>query len=423
MLILCIFKIKLSENIMDKLINMIILILFIALLNTSFASDPVIKSLQFYSNKNVTKLPVLRMNSNDKLTITFDVEAESEPSFNIKFMFCDANWKPYDNLLLQGIGENTHYGVYAERLPITTEGAEYFVKERYPNRDIKFNNSGKWMFFVTDPFDEDIVYEWGKFYVVEKLINLKSSIQNWRREGGISSNNAVDRVLNLKTKFTLPDSIETFRVEHIEIVKNLEMNNPIILKKDAFAKNRGYEWDGANNYEFVIRDLEPGNEYRQVNLKDRNKYEYPKTRAHFDGIEYSKFYKLGKKDFNGGFRLMDKKNEYADYLVAKFEFRPHENIYDDIFIVGSFTNWEVLPWFKLNEKDDLYSISLELKRGIYDYQYVRGNIEDEEVENINWRIFEGNYWDTENVYSIFLYYKSPEKGEYDKIIGYKQIVR
>ncbi len=408
---------------MDKLINMIILILFIALLNTSFASDPIIKSLQFYSNKNVTKLPVLRMNSNDKLTISFDVEADSEPSFNIKFKFCNANWEPYDNLLLEGIDENTHYGVYAERLPITTEGAEYFVKERYPNRDIKFNNSGKWMFFVTDPFDEDIIYEWGKFYVVEKLINLKTSIQNWRREGGISSNNANDRVLNLKTKFTLPDSIETFRVEHIEIVKNLEMNNPIILKKDAFAKNRGYEWDGANNYEFVIRDLEPGNEYRQVNLKDRNKYEYPKTRAHFDGIEYSKFYKLGKKDFNGGFRLMDKRNEYSDYLITTFEFRPHENIYDDIFIVGSFTNWEVLPWFKLNEKDDLYSISLELKRGIYDYQYVSGNIDEEKVQNIDWRIFEGNFWDTENVYSIFLYYKSPEKGEYDKIIGYKQIVR
>jgi len=408
---------------MDKSIKMIILIIIFTMLNSSFASEPVIKSLQIFVNKNITDLPVLRINSNDKLSITFDVEAEHEPSFNIHFKFCDANWEPYDNLLLETIGENVYYNLNLERLPITTQGAEYHMNEQFPNRDVKFNNSGKWMFFVTDKFDEDIIYDWGKFYVVENLINLKTDIQTWRLEGSISSNNANDRVLNLKTKFTLPDSLDPFRIDHIEIVKNLEMSYPIILNKDAFAKNRSYEWDGSNNFEFIIRDIEPGNEYRQVNLRDRNKYEYPLTRAHFDGIEYSRFYKLGTKDFNGGFKLLNKRNEYADYLIATFEFKPHEDIYDDIFIVGSFTNWEVLPWFKLNENDDIYSISLELKRGIYDYQYVSGEIFDEEVENLDWRIFEGNFWDTENVYSIFLYYKSPKNGEYDKIIGFKKMVR
>lgn len=400
-----------------------ILTLFLLLATTCFANDPIIKSLQYYSNQNVTKLPVLRINSTDALTINFDVEAEEEPSFNIKFKFCNANWEPYDNLLLEGIGENTHYNPYVERLPITTQGAEYFVRETYPNRDVKFLNSGKWMFFIVDSFDEDIIYNWGQFYVVEQMINLKADFQKWRREGGISDNNAVDRVINLKTRFTLFDSLSTFRVQHVEIVKNLEVNYPIIIDKNAFAKNRGYEWDGANNYEFVIRDLEPGNEYRQINIRNRNKYQYPKTRAHFDGIEYSRFYQLGDRDFNGGFKLLNRNNEYSDYLVTSFEFKPHKKIYEDIFIVGSFNNWEVLPWYKLDNKNDLYKISLELKRGIYDYQFVTGSINGDEVEEIDWRIFEGNYWDTENVYSIFLYYKSPEKGEYDKIIGFKQIVR
>jgi hypothetical protein len=109
--------------------------------------------------------------------------------------------------------------------------------------------------------------------------------------------------------------------------------------------------------------------------------------------------------------------------MVNFEFRPHEDIYDDIFIVGSFTNWEVLPWFKMEENEGLYTIGVELKRGIYDYQYVTGLTNYDLVEDIDWRIFEGNYWDTENVYSIFLYYQSPEKGEYDKILGFKQFVR
>lgn len=400
-----------------------LLLLLLIWLNLTQATEPVLKSLQYYVNKNTKMLPVLKMNSGDKLTITFDIEAPNEPSFNIKFKFCDAQWEPYDNLLLEGIGENVLYNINVERLPITTEGADYFVSEKFPNRNVKFNNSGKWMFFITDSFDEDIIYDWGKFYVVENSVNLNLDIQDWRREGMISSNNANDRVLNFKTKFAISDSLEPFRIDHVEIIKNWEIDYPKILEKDSFSRNRIYEWDGSNNFEFGLLDLEPGNEYRQVNLNDWNKYEFPITRANFEGIEYSRFYKLGSKDLNGAFNLMNRKNEYSDYLIATFEFRPPEKIYEDVFVVGAFTNWDVMPWFKMEEEKELYSISLELKRGIYDYQYVTGTIENEKVTNIDWRTFEGNFWETENVYSVFLYYKSPNKGEYDKIIGYKQIVR
>ncbi len=397
---------------------------FILLLSVQlFASEPIIKSLHVYTNKSKINLPVLNIHSSDKLIIEFDIEEEHEPNLSIFFKFCDADWKPYDNLLLEGISDIVQYNVQVNRLPITTEGAEYHVKQSFPNRNVKFNNSGKWMFFITDNFDEDIVYEWGKFYVVDNMIKLKTSIQNWRKEGSISSNNAADRVLNFKTRFSLPDSLEGYRVEHIEIIKNLEISYPIIITKDSFQKNKGFEWDGTKNFEFVARDIEPGNEYRQVDIRDKDKYEYPFTRAHFDGIEYSRFYKLGRKDFNGGFKLMSSRNQYADYLVTTFEFKPHKKIYDDIFIVGAFTNWEVLPWFKLKEKDELYTISIELKRGIYDYQYVTGSENNEKVSDINWEIFEGNFWETRNLYSVFLYYKDPANGEFDKIIGYRQFVR
>jgi hypothetical protein len=227
----------------------------------------------------------------------------------------------------------------------------------------------------------------------------------------------------MRISFSIPDYLSPFRVNHIEIVKNLEIEYPNILDKDTFDKNRGYEWNGSNEFDFIIRDLEPGNEYRQIDIRDRDKYQYPSTRAYFDGIEYSRFYSFGSKDFNGAFKLLEKKNEYSDYLIVKFEFRPPNETFDDIFIVGSFTGWEVLPWFKMEEYEGLYEISLELKRGRYDYQYVTGEIDGDIVENIDWRIFEGNFWETENVYSVFLYYDAPEKGEYEKIIGFKQFTR
>jgi len=402
---------------------MIAIIFLFAFFSLNLAQEPIIKSLQVYPNNNITGLPVVRFGTNDKLNIEFDVEAEEEPSFSIVFKFCDDNWTQYTDIGLIGIGDNTLYNVDVERLPMTTEGAEYHVKESFPKGDVEFLRSGNWKFFITDPQDTSIVYDWGEFYVVENLFELKTNIQDWRREGRISSNSELDRVLNLKVGFQIPDSLSPFKVKYVKIIKNLETSNSIILPKESFSTTKGYEWDGANSFTFITRDLEPGNEYRQTNLLDHHRFQYPVTRAQFDGIEYSRFYEFGKRDFNGGFKLMNKNNQYADYLTVKFEFRPPEKMYDDIFIVGSFTNWEVLPWFKLNDKDELYSINLELKRGIYDYQYVTGRIKDDNVTDIDWRIFEGNFWETNNVYSIFVYYKEPDFGGYDKIIGYKRLVR
>jgi len=394
-----------------------------AIFTLSNAEEPIIKSLQVYANKSITDLPVLRLGTNDKLHIEFDIDSEHEPALSIVFQFCDDKWKPYDNVLLDNMGENTLYSVNIDFLPLTSDGANFFVKETFPKEDITFPYSGKWIFFITDNQDNSIVYEWGKFYVVEELVPLATEMIEWRREGSISSNSALDRVYNLKVDFTIPDSLDPFRVKYIEIIKNNELPYPRIIKKESFNSNNGYEWDGANKFQFVIRDLEPGAEYRQVNLNDHHWHQLPVTRAQYDGIEYSRFYKMNHKDFNGGFKLLNKNNQYSDYLTTTFEFKPHEKIYDNIYIVGSFTNWEVLPWFKLENKKEIYSISIELKRGIYDYKYVTGTDYNEVVSNIDWNLFEGNFWETQNIYSIFLCYLSPELGEHDKIIGYKRIIR
>lgn len=403
--------------------TMIIFLLLFAIFSSILAQEPVIKSLQVYSNNNITGLQVLRLGTSDKLHIDFDIDSEHEPALSIIFQFCNNEWETYDNILLENLGENTLYSANVEFLPSTSEGANFFVKETFPKEDVNFPFSGKWIFLITDPHDESIVYEWGKFYVVEELVELETDIIEWRRERSISSNSANDRVYNLKIDFEIPDSLDPFRIKYVEIIKNNEVPYPLVISKDSFNSSRGYEWDGNKKFQFVIRDLEPGAEYRQVNLNDHHWHQLPVTRAQYDGIEYSRFYKMNHRDFNGGFKLMNKNNQYSDYLISTFEFKPHEKIDDNIYIVGSFTNWEVLPWFKLKNKDDIYSISLELKRGIYDYKYVTGRDDDEVVDYIDWNLFEGNFWETQNVYSIFLHYQTPERGDYDKIIGYKWIMK
>ncbi|MGE5496637.1 MAG: hypothetical protein ACM3Q2_01085, partial [Syntrophothermus sp.] len=68
-----------------------------------------------------------------------------------------------------------------------------------------------------------------------------------------------------------------------------------------------------------------------------------------------------------------------------------------------------------------YTLTIPLKRGIYDYQYVTAYGNGSEITNTDWYELEGNDWATTNVYNAFVYYSDPDKGGYDRIIGFIKI--
>jgi len=55
----------------------------------------------------------------------------------------------------------------------------------------------------------------------------------------------------------------------------------------------------------MIRDIKPGNEYRETDLRSTSKFQSGNVKAQFDGIEYPRFDKFGTRDLNGGEDLTD----------------------------------------------------------------------------------------------------------------------
>jgi hypothetical protein len=70
----------------------------------------------------------------------------------------------------------------------------------------------------------------------------------------------------------------------------------------------------------------------------------------------------------------------------------------------------------------VYNKTIEIKRGAYDYQYAAADVVSNNTKNENWIVLEGNFWETENLYHIFIYYHDPNYGGYDRIIGYRVIL-
>jgi|SRR5690554_197005 len=410
--------------ILKKLSLLFFLIFFIT---PVFSQDVLIKSLRAYTAGDETSLPVIiygKEREGNNITIEFDVQSEFVPNLNIVFRYCDKNWRPTDNLFLINHGKNVAHFIDFVTLPATVEDAKYRFKGNFPAgfEDIEFPFSGKWMFFITESNDTSKVYASGKFFVIYEEVSLNTTIKKEQLEDKVYFPADLAKIFNVTSTFNLPEKLFPAFVSHIEIVENKKLMYPVIVSRDFNTNRRQFYWDGSRKFTFTARDILPGNEYRQTDLRNINVFNAKNVKAQFDGIEYSRFFKFPPPDLNGGSILTNYKDEFATYLNVTFQIRPPDDVFGNIFLVGSFNDWQILPEFELENKAGLYSKTISLKRGIYDYQYVLADILNGQIKNENWVVLEGNNWETKNIYHIFLYYNDPEFGGYERIIGYSKIV-
>jgi hypothetical protein len=405
-------------------IKLFVLIYLLSQLNFISAQNFEIKSLRIYSSADQIEFPVIDYSEKSiaGITIEFDVQSKFIPNLNILFKFCDANWIPYENAFLINPMYNTENNLWFDRLPSTVRDARFHYKGSFPNNNVNFPFSGNWMFFIVDSQNRNKAYASGRFYVVNPEVKLTTQLLAEGSEGNIPEQNALRRTFSIRTNFSIPDTLFPANVSHVEIIQNRKFYYPIVIDRNTFTPDRFYEWNASDNFSFVARNIKPGNEYRQTDIRDAGTYSSSTVSSKFGEIETSNFYNKGKQDLNGSSYLVDFRNEDAVYLNVVFKIRPPENIKSPIFLAGSFNNWIVSPKYEMFDDNGMMNLSLQLKRGIYDYQYVTGEVAGDHIENINWEILEGNFWETRNEYFIFLYYKTIEKGGYDKIIGYKKIM-
>ena len=390
-----------------------------------FPQSVVIKSLKSFADNNETAFPLIVQNGDGpkRLTIEFDAQSDFEPYLSIVFRFCDKNWIPYNNIFLLNPGKNVAYNLSFSVLPQTVKDAHYHFMGSYPdNRGfVNFPFSGKWMFFITDSHDTTQVYGYGKFFVVNNDIAVYDTLKREQLEDKVYFPADLAKIFNVTTNFNLPDKFYPASVDRVEIVTNRVLDYPAIVDRNGNTNTRQYYWNGDRKFSFVARDILPGNGYRQVDLRNTNEFNAKDVNAHLDGLEYSRFFKQTHRDLYGASILTNYKDDYAAYLNVTFSIRPPNEMPGGVYLVGAFNNWQITPAYQMKNNYGVYSITVPLKRGIYDYQYVIANLSDDKIVTQDWVTLEGNNWNTSNIYHVFVYYKDPDYGGYDRIIGYQQI--
>ena len=209
------------------------------------------------------------------------------------------------------------------------------------------------------------------------------------------------------------------------VLQNGNWRNGLFQLKPKIVRGNILDYDLE-----MVNAFDGGNEFRNFDIKSM-KY---KT-AEIDGIQlidgqYHLFLTPDVKrnflqysyrgDINGRYYI--KSDEYVDsdvdaeYVYVYITLLSNATRTDgDIYLYGELTNRQLTDEYKMKYNYDrkAYELTLLLKQGFYDYEYVflpQGQVIPNAAE------IEGRHFETENEYSIWVYYRPP--GElYDQLVG------
>ena len=357
---------------------------------------------------------------NDRFLISFDVLSGIEYDLYYIIDHCDYNWEKSKLL-------KSEYIEGFDDVKITNYTSSFNTYQIYTNYNITFPNSntsvkksGNYIIRIFDEYGEELFNR--KFIIYENLSSVKVDIKRSKELKNINEKQIVNFEVNPNNiRFNNPDkNVKTL------VFKNSNIDSPITNVKPQYKIGNKliYKYDkelsfwGGNEYLYF-----DNKNIRITNVKIRG-YNLKEIYENYLFNDYPRFNRkyTYNPDINGGFLInasnSGNSNNEADYANIYFTLENYNNYLNnnqDIYIVGDFNNYSTDKVYKMqfNENKNQFEAVLKLKQGFYNYKYL---IDNEIYKNDN-KSVGGNFDETENVYSVLVYYR--DYGErYDRIVGF-----
>jgi hypothetical protein len=294
-----------------------------------------------------------------------------------------------------------------------------------PNNNISFRISGNYAILIFEDFNESRIALVKRFMVAEKLVNVEGNVS--RPVLSVFRDNGHQINMNIHYgSFPLEDPYSDIRVT---IIQNGRWDNPITNLKPLFNR------DGILVYDYQMENVFPaGNEFRWFDIKSL-RYQSPYIKSidyeaeEFIVTLFPEENRAGKvyfyeEDLNGRFyiEVQEESNNDTDgqYVWTDFNFPIREpSVTGNYYVFGALTNWELSDKNRMSYDFDLsaYTLSLLLKQGYYNYQIA---FVEEGSSHADLSYAEGNHYETENDYLIFVYHYGTTS-RYERLIGYQII--
>lgn len=403
--------------------TLLLLTIFISAYNGSFAQKMTdknfsdnIKTVRLFPSTNEVGLPVIALNSNETLLFSFDELSQDSKTYYYTIRHCDQNWEPTIQETYEYIDGFTRATIDDYNYSYNTQTPYIHYKLEIPNLDMNITQSGNYVVIVyEDSPSEPILTK--RFMVTEKLVGIEQRVTLPRTRSNYRDyQEIIFNVLHPGMIINNP-----YQEIHASILQNQRWDNAFEGIQPRFLKNGVMEFDHNGRIVF-----EAGREFRRFDIRSL-RFMGMGVRAIQNGDVYLLFDRPRNQekyfietDYNGQYYIdvLEYRNRSveADYANVHFNLPMNAPLQDGkLFVGGLFNNYDTTPenQMKWDPVTNMYETSIRLKQGFYDYIYYFADNKNHKTVIYT----EGNDYDAENQYDIFIYYKA--FGErYDRIIGY-----
>ena len=364
--------------------------------------------------------PIIELNSNEHITISFDEMTEEASYLQYSLVHCNADWRPSALSELEYLdGFNTN-PIETFDYSIATFAHYVHYSLTLPNEDVQFKASGNYVLLVYPENEPEQILLQVSFSVYENDILVAPSVTSRTDIDYNREHQQVSVSLNANN-YRIQNPYNELKVS---VTPNGRRDQEVIVNRPLRVQGNQVIFDHDRNLIF-----EAGNEFRR--------FEMVATRYAGLGVEkiyhFDPYYHvvlatsepraetsyLYDKTQNGRFVIRQSgandSDTEADYFVVHFTLDSDPISGGKIYIDGELTNHLYTPYNEMvyNPQTGQYEKTLLLKQGSYNYQYL---FLPDGASSATAAPIEGNYYQTVNEYLVKVYHRAPGE-RYDKLIG------
>lgn len=389
-----------------------------------------IKTVQLYPYGNQVGYPIIRLNSAEQLELHFDDLDGNVKNYSYTFQLCNADWTPamlshFD--FIKGFSQ-VRLSTYRISSLAFTKYTHY--QAIIPDRNCVPSRSGNYVLKVFLNGDTSKLIITKRMMIVQEMSSIKAEVQQPFNGQLFRTHQKIQFRVNLNEQLNIVNAIQQVKVV---IMQNNRWDNAVTDIRPTFFSRNILEYNTENDCVFPA-----GKEWRWVDLRSFRLQSERIANARYSNTSTEIFVKPETdrreqrfnfyRDANGMYIIEPSENInpfwQADYATVNFTFVPPGNAPyagKDLYVFGELSNYNLSDAAKMNFNSvkGAYESSLFLKQGYYDYCYV--TVDRNAKKRIgSFDLTEGNLWETENNYTILVYYR-PLAGRADELIGIASI--
>ena len=383
--------------------------------------SPQIKSLQAVVNQDFLSPAVMRLHTDDILQIAFDELSHDYHRYAYTIERCEADWTASEEVFesdwLEGFNAiviDDHEQSVNTIIPYT------HYQLQIPNSQCRLKMSGNYrLHIIDDESQKELACV--EFMVTDQTMSLFMEA---------STNTDIDHNIShqqLSISLNYNNHIVTNPQEQIRMVvrQNDREDNSRLHVSPSFIQANGLRWQ---HHQQLIFDA--GNEYHKYEVLDPSHPTMGIDYINWDGEQYQVYpfineprpHYIYDEDADGAFYIRNSDNRENDtaseYVWVNYRLKAPELPFGSIIIQGMWTTEAPETYLmSYDETERLYTASILQKQGYYSYQYLWQD-QDGHLQTLP---SEGNFYQTENRYQAYIYYKGTGERTW-RLVSYRQLI-